>query len=79
MRKIKESTTTLRMMQRDAPKTIFGRTIVYSEHKSDIVRLEVIMKYGGVYHDLDVIIVGSLDPLFCYETTMGEEDRNWLD
>ena len=78
LRKINESTTTLRMMQRDAPKTIFGKPIFYSEHKSDIVRLEVITEYGGIYHDLDVIILRSLDPLFCYKTTMGEELPNWL-
>ena len=71
--KINESTTTLIMMKREAPTTIFGNPIHLIEHKSDIVRLEAVMKYGGIYHDLDVVMVRPLDPLFCYETTMGEE------
>ena len=78
LRKINKSKTTLRMMQRDAPESIFGTRVIYSEHQSDIVRLEAIMQYGGIYHDLDVIILRSLDPLFCYETTMGEELPHWL-
>ena len=71
--KINESTTTLVMMQRNGPKAIFGNPVLLSEHQSDVVRLEAVMKYGGIYHDLDVVIVRPLDPLFCYETTMGEE------
>ena len=76
--KINESSTTLVMMQRNAPQKIFGKHIYYPEHQSDIVRLEAVMKYGGIYHDLDVVIVRPLDPLFCYNTTMGEELPRWL-
>ena len=76
--KINETTTTLTMMQRDAPETIFGHQILIDEHKSDIVRLEVVMKYGGIYHDLDVVILRPLGRLYCYQTTMGEELPSWL-
>ena len=76
--KINESTTTLVMMQRDPPETIFDRPIGYDEHQSDVIRLEAMVKYGGIYHDLDVVILRPLDPLYCYETTLGEELPNWL-
>ena len=66
------------MMQRDAPKTIFGRPVYQDEHHSDIVRLEAVMKYGGIYHDLDVVVLQPLGKLYCYKTTMGEELPNWL-
>ena len=76
--KINKTMTTLMMMQRDAPKTIFGRPVYQDEHHSDIVRLEAVMKYGGIYHDLDVVVVRPLGRLYCYQTTMGEELPNWL-
>ena len=76
--KINKTTTTLMMMQRDAPKTIFGRPVYQDEHHSDIVRLEAVMKYGGIYHDLDVVVLRPLGRLYCYQTTMGEELPNWL-
>ena len=43
--KTNKTTTTLVMMQRDAPKTIFARPIYQDEHHSDIVRFEAVMKY----------------------------------
>ena len=76
--KINKTTTTLIMIQRDAPKTIFGRPVYKDEHHSDIVRLEAVIKYGGIYHDLDVIVLRPLGKLYCYQTTMGEELPNWL-
>ena len=76
--KINKTTTTLMMMQRDAPKTIFGRPVHIDAHHSDIVRLEAVMKYGGIYHDLDVVVLRPLGTLYCYQTTMGEELPNWL-
>ena len=66
------------MMQRDPLETIFDRPIGYDEHQSDVIRLEAMVKYGGIYHDLDVVILRPLDPLYCYETTLGEELPNWL-
>ena len=76
--KINETTTVLLMMQREAPKEIFGRPVNKSEHHSDIVRLEAVMNYGGIYHDLDVIVLRPLGKLYCYNTTMGEESRDYL-
>ena len=76
--KIKKTTTMLMMMQREAPKTIFGRPINKDEHHSDIIRLEAVIKYGGIYHDLDIVILRPLGKLYCYQTTMGEERPNWL-
>ena len=76
--KIHKTTTTLAMMQRDAPTEIFGRPVVDSDHQSDIVRLEAVMKYGGIYHDLDVVILRPLRKLYSYNTTMGADHRDRL-
>ena len=67
------------MNYRKAPESIFGNKIMVAEHRSDVVRLEVLMKYGGIYLDLDVIVLKSFDPILRYATTMGLERTGWLD
>ena len=61
-----------------APTEIFGHPIKVYEHQTDIVRHEILLKYGGIYTDLDVIFVKSLDSLLCYDMVMGEELKGWL-
>ena len=67
------------MNYRKAPESIFGNKIMVAEHQSDVVRLEVLMKYGGIYLDLDVIVLKSFDPILRSATTMGLERTGWLD
>ncbi len=43
-----------------APESIFGNPLHHFAHKADVLRLEVLLGYGGVYMDLDTI---SLRPL----------------
>lgn len=38
-----------------SPDNIFGRPLLHHAHKADIVRLQVLNEYGGVYIDSDVI------------------------
>lgn len=55
---------------------IFGNSVYHHAHRSDILRLEILMKYGGIYLDTDVLTFQSLDLLLnvsdvvmAYETT----------
>jgi Glycosyltransferase sugar-binding region containing DXD motif len=41
---------------------IFGRPIAVSAHKSDVMRLHAVLKYGGIYMDTDVLPFRSFDP-----------------
>jgi mannosyltransferase OCH1-like enzyme len=75
--KINESSK-LEMMHRVGPTSIYGNHINVEEHKSDVVRLEAVLKYGGIYMDLDVITLKNMDDLLKYDTTMGYELSNWL-
>ena len=36
---------------------IFGRPVLHAQHKSDILRLEALLMYGGLAVDLDVIVM----------------------
>ncbi|XP_037509112.1 uncharacterized protein LOC119385802 [Rhipicephalus sanguineus] len=60
---------TLRYVEK--PETIFGIKVSWIEHASDIVRIRVLRKYGGVYLDSDSYIVKSLDKYRRYETAIG--------
>ncbi|XP_041366955.1 uncharacterized protein LOC121381677 [Gigantopelta aegis] len=57
---------------------IYGRAVKVSEHHKDIVRLEAVLEYGGIYLDLDAMVVKPLDPLLNYEVVMGYEHENGL-
>ncbi|XP_074650281.1 uncharacterized protein LOC141905339 [Tubulanus polymorphus] len=66
------------MKYRKKVTSVFGRPVNVPEHQSDIVRLDAVMNYGGIYTDLDVVIVKSFDPLRKYATTMGLETPGGL-
>lgn len=42
--------------QRDV-KSIYGNEVVHFAHKADVLRLEALRDYGGVYLDTDVLVV----------------------
>ena len=52
----------LRIVKRTPPKTVWGRPIVNVEHQSDVARLQILLEFGGIYLDDDVLILKvSLD------------------
>ncbi|XP_046555602.1 uncharacterized protein LOC124264870 [Haliotis rubra] len=57
---------------RKAPSEIRGRKISVPEHMAHVVGLEAVLEYGGVYLDLDAIVLRPLDPLLKYDVVMGD-------
>ncbi|KQC09153.1 MAG: glycosyl transferase [Smithella sp. SDB] len=48
-------------------------------HLSDIARLEILIKYGGIYADIDTLFINDLpDRFFEYEFVMGMEKVDWM-
>jgi hypothetical protein len=43
--------------------TLAGQNITKSAHKSDFVRNDILLKYGGIYLDLDVIVLHDMKKL----------------
>ena len=72
-RHIKKAVKTLKVKFRNPPREIFGNEVILPEHKSDIARIEILMEYGGIYMDFDVIALKSFDDLRFYNMTMGLE------
>ena len=61
---------TMTVMNMSAPKSIYGQRISIYEHMTDVARMDIVMKHGGIYTDLDVVALKSWDPLLYYDTTM---------
>lgn len=58
----------------EPPSILSGVHIRITEHKTDITRLSALHDYGGIYMDLDVIVLKSLKPLMCKnEMILGAE------
>ncbi|XP_077516391.1 uncharacterized protein LOC144126221 [Amblyomma americanum] len=60
---------TLRYVER--PQTIFGINVSWVQHASDIVRIRVLRKYGGIYLDSDSYLVKSVNKYRRYEAAIG--------
>ena len=47
-------------------------------HLSDIARLEILIKYGGIYADIDTLFINEIPECFFeYEFVMGREKVDW--
>lgn len=63
----------------EAPREIFGRPLDHVAHRSDVVRLQQLIKHGGIYLDADVLVQRSFDDLLDHRTVLGQEgqDAHW--
>ncbi|XP_066281009.1 uncharacterized protein [Branchiostoma lanceolatum] len=63
----------LEVVPAEQPEEIFGNPIHNIPHRSDITRMDVLLKQGGIYLDWDVFAFKSFDPLRRYDYVMGNE------
>lgn len=59
----------------DPPNEVFGRKLHHLAHKSDVLRLQILMDKGGIYLDMDVICKKPFTPLLQYEFVMGNQGK----
>jgi len=62
-----------RMVEVVAPSQIFGNSLNVHAHRTDVLRLQVLIEHGGVYLDLDSIVVRPLTDVFVLNALMGVE------
>lgn len=65
----------------ELPKEIYGQPL--SEdwvlfHGSDVARIQIMMKYGGIYLDNDVYVVHNLNAYRKYEIAMGWDESQFI-
>ena len=47
----------------DIPREIFGRSLAHAAHRADVLRLRLLIEHGGIYLDLDVLVLRPFGPL----------------
>jgi len=47
-------------------------------HRADVAKMELLLRYGGIYLDYDVVVINSLNPLRSYDVTIGQEKTERL-
>ena len=52
---------------------IFDRPVAHYAHKADVIRLEAVLEYGGLYLDSDMLMLRSMRSVVAYEAMLGEE------
>eukprot|EP01111_Echinosteliopsis_oligospora_P007833 TRINITY_DN2315_c0_g2_i11.p1 TRINITY_DN2315_c0_g2~~TRINITY_DN2315_c0_g2_i11.p1 ORF type:complete len:335 (-),score=80.15 TRINITY_DN2315_c0_g2_i11:10-1014(-) len=57
---------------------IFDRPVNVIQHVADVVRLNVLRKYGGIYMDTDIIPIRSFDEFLEKDMVMGQENPGAL-
>jgi hypothetical protein len=78
MRNITDFRNRVQLRHYPDPVYIHGRMIGSPEHRSDIVRMRALNKFGGIYLDFDVLVLKPFDPLLVYPMTMGLESSDGL-
>jgi hypothetical protein len=63
----------LTLNQIEAPAEIFGNMLYHVAHQADVVRLQMLHKYGGIYLELDTISKKPLTSLLDNEFVIGEQ------
>ncbi len=64
------------LVQIDPPTEIFGIPIAQEAHKSDVLRLQILLEYGGIYVDTDTIFVKSFESLLNNKFVLGQQNIN---
>lgn len=60
----------------EPPTEIFGKSISQPAHKSDVLRLQILIEYGGIYVDTDTIFVKSFKSLLNNKFVLGQQNIN---
>ncbi|KAJ3268848.1 hypothetical protein HDV01_002167 [Terramyces sp. JEL0728] len=55
---------------------VFGNEMFHGEHKSDILRLEALIRHGGIYLDMDAFVVKPFDRFMKDELSIGYQNKD---
>jgi hypothetical protein len=67
------ATPYLNLVRIRSPTHIHGVPLIHYAHRADVLRLEILLEHGGIYHDVDVLCIRPFEPLRQFEVVLGEE------
>ncbi len=74
-----EKARPLLTLNRVAPvDSVFGNPVMFPAHQADVIRLQMLRRYGGIYLDLDIICLRPFTPLLTHDFVMGIEPGSGL-
>jgi len=53
----------LKIIYYSPPEYIHNQRLHHVYHRGDVAKMEILLEYGGIYLDYDVIVLNSLDPV----------------
>jgi Glycosyltransferase sugar-binding region containing DXD motif len=56
-----------------APTMVFGNPVHHYAHRADVLRLDKLLKHGGIYMDVDVLVHRNFDDLLGHQAVLGQE------
>lgn len=59
----------------DPPESIFGNNLHHIAHKSDVLRLQILLEKGGIYTDMDIIFKKPFTHLLKHDFVMGKQGK----
>lgn len=62
----------------EAPRQIFGRGLKHAAHRADVLRLQKLIEYGGIYLDCDVFVHRDFDDLLDHSFVISRESERGL-
>lgn len=65
----------LEVINIEPPSEIFGNQLMHFAHKSDVLRLKLLIEKGGIYMDLDTICKRPFENLLKYNFVIGKQGR----
>ncbi|KAL4222754.1 hypothetical protein ACF0H5_018795 [Mactra antiquata] len=65
-------------VRRSMPVDIFGQKRKFREHSGDIMRIEALIEYGGLYFDLDTLVVKPIDSLRSFPCAMSAQSSGFM-
>ncbi|XP_064454727.1 uncharacterized protein LOC135366003 [Ornithodoros turicata] len=68
----------IKFNKRPPPKSIYGRKVSWIEHASDIARLQILLRYGGIYLDNDCIVIQPMHHFRHFEMSVGWPPEEYM-
>jgi hypothetical protein len=68
----------LQPVQIYSPREIFGKRLNHVAHRADVLRLQILLRHGGIYLDADVFVHRGFDKLLGYSAVLGQQDGKRL-
>jgi FkbM family methyltransferase len=62
----------------DPPEEIFGRKLSHFAHRSDVLRLQMLLEHGGIYMDIDTLCLRPFTPLLDQRCVMAWQSSRGL-